>query len=461
MNTTAVTSVISKAVDEVDRFSSTTPTKVSFGVRKRPEATVQSVNKLRDSSRESDDETEQSEPKKRRISHLENGEFPKSEDDRSKKADSKIIQVATKNEWAYNNILRLKETGKLTDEDVAKLEQSYPDLEARLNNEIGQKYPSEDFGVDADYAAVPVEGYGLAVLRGCGWSDGEGIGNTNKQVVNYKPIQQRPKGLGLGAYPSMNSDDEATKKEEADAYFPERSFVRIAGGYYRNSFGVVISTDEDNCSVIVQLENSKRIIRVSKFSVASAKREESAEQNCLMGEEYEALRDKVKKELQKDKKTSYGLGCSGLRTGSFGIERDEKVKIERGEGEEDEDDCRWVHTGLKVRFVNKEFKGGQLYLKKLLVTAALNSENCTLFDEETGKTYYEIPEEWLETFVPKLEGATLLIVHGRWTGKKAILMERRKKEGLVIARIISSGIRVQREFDEVCEYVGHPKNHRN
>ena len=32
----------------------------------------------------------------------------------------------------------------------------------------------------ADYDAVPIEAFGLAMLRGMGWKDGEGIGKNKK-----------------------------------------------------------------------------------------------------------------------------------------------------------------------------------------------------------------------------------------------------------------------------------------
>lgn len=37
--------------------------------------------------------------------------------------------------------------------------------------------------VDANYDSVPIEAFGLALLRGCGWQEGEGIGKTNKRYV--------------------------------------------------------------------------------------------------------------------------------------------------------------------------------------------------------------------------------------------------------------------------------------
>ncbi|XP_062997539.1 uncharacterized protein LOC134408950 [Elgaria multicarinata webbii] len=51
---------------------------------------------------------------------------------------------------------------------------------------------------DADYEEVPVEAYGLAMLKGICLKAGEGIGRTFKQDVKPPENCLRPKGLGLG-----------------------------------------------------------------------------------------------------------------------------------------------------------------------------------------------------------------------------------------------------------------------
>ncbi|NXO73966.1 GPKOW protein, partial [Phainopepla nitens] len=50
-----------------------------------------------------------------------------------------------------------------------------------------------------DYEAVPVGQFGLAMLRGMGWSQGQGIGRTFSRVVLPLEHRPRPRGLGLGA----------------------------------------------------------------------------------------------------------------------------------------------------------------------------------------------------------------------------------------------------------------------
>ncbi|KAF2242582.1 hypothetical protein BU26DRAFT_524183 [Trematosphaeria pertusa] len=49
------------------------------------------------------------------------------------------------------------------------------------------------------YEAVPIEGFGAALLRGMGWKDGEEIGHDKKPAVKPKEIKRRPALLGIGA----------------------------------------------------------------------------------------------------------------------------------------------------------------------------------------------------------------------------------------------------------------------
>lgn len=51
-----------------------------------------------------------------------------------------------------------------------------------------------------EYAAMPVDQFGAALLRGMGWKDGEGIGsNRGKKMEKTKMPERRPALLGIGA----------------------------------------------------------------------------------------------------------------------------------------------------------------------------------------------------------------------------------------------------------------------
>lgn len=54
----------------------------------------------------------------------------------------------------------------------------------------------------AEYAAVPVEEFGAAMLRGMGWKEGQGIGSQQgRKIVKAKVPERRPALLGIGAKP--------------------------------------------------------------------------------------------------------------------------------------------------------------------------------------------------------------------------------------------------------------------
>ena len=49
------------------------------------------------------------------------------------------------------------------------------------------------------YAAVPVEEFGAALLRGMGWKEGDAVGRRKEQISKPKFIERRPALLGIGA----------------------------------------------------------------------------------------------------------------------------------------------------------------------------------------------------------------------------------------------------------------------
>ena len=50
-----------------------------------------------------------------------------------------------------------------------------------------------------DYARVPVEEFGLGMLRGMGWKEGEVVGKRKDQISRARVVERRPALLGIGA----------------------------------------------------------------------------------------------------------------------------------------------------------------------------------------------------------------------------------------------------------------------
>lgn len=53
-------------------------------------------------------------------------------------------------------------------------------------------------GLD-EYAAVPVDEFGAALLRGMGWKEGDVVGKRKNQIIKPRDIARRPALLGIGA----------------------------------------------------------------------------------------------------------------------------------------------------------------------------------------------------------------------------------------------------------------------
>ena len=50
-----------------------------------------------------------------------------------------------------------------------------------------------------EYAAVPIEEFGAALLRGMGWKEGDAVGKRKNQKVAARVVERRPALLGIGA----------------------------------------------------------------------------------------------------------------------------------------------------------------------------------------------------------------------------------------------------------------------
>ncbi|XP_013404258.1 G-patch domain and KOW motifs-containing protein isoform X1 [Lingula anatina] len=122
--------------------------------------------------------------------------------------------------------------------EAAKLNEDEEGSEARLNLMVpllAKKKIPDGFQADAaDYEQMPIEEYGLAMLRGMGWKEGEGIGK-NKQIVTPVDAIVRPKGMGLGADHSQilqMPGGKEKKRKPGDAKEEEEklAYVKGAGG---------------------------------------------------------------------------------------------------------------------------------------------------------------------------------------------------------------------------------------
>jgi len=223
------------------------------------------------------EEEEEVKSQKRSIAYLENGVVKDSDDFPAPKKNKKeytIPLTKSGNDWRIEKLKKVIDEGKGTDEDKARLavmmEALSGGIEQNVTISTGTAYlPQEaqiDEGVDADYEKIPIGEFGLAFLRGCGWKEEDGIGRTNRRAVKLRVSEPRPKGLGLGA---TITQPKATKefKDGNKKVLEKKAHVKIISGTDRGLSGQVQSLDEDNSSCFVELFNSGRVVRVSRFAL--------------------------------------------------------------------------------------------------------------------------------------------------------------------------------------------------
>jgi len=122
----------------------------------------------------------------------------------NKKNDSIEAQAAR----ALIEEARRREYGAETEETAASAAPIL--MQQKLDTEAGVTTQAEQSTLD-DYESVPIEQFGLAMLRGMGWKEGQGIGKNEKKVA---PVEAtlRPKGMGLGADKSTVLQDKHKQK---------------------------------------------------------------------------------------------------------------------------------------------------------------------------------------------------------------------------------------------------------
>ncbi|XP_042337365.1 G-patch domain and KOW motifs-containing protein-like, partial [Plectropomus leopardus] len=138
---------------------------------------------------------------------------------------------------------------------------------------------------EADYESVPVEAYGLAMLKGMGWSKEEGIGRTFKQHVKPIEHQLRPKGLGLGADRSAIKDLEPDRhkrppkpgeerEKEEELVMGPGGCVLVVSGPHKDLYGKIEGVDADNARVVVKLAIGSKSATISQYAVKLVGRKE-------------------------------------------------------------------------------------------------------------------------------------------------------------------------------------------
>lgn len=434
--------------------------KISFGVKRAPPVKLQELPQVVvDVSIDSDEEREHEEEarrnKRRKLTHFEDGDAP--DDDDNKKKSAVVIPLVQEHDWRVAKLIALQKEGKLTDEDRAKLAiltEAEPFESTNGNASTGAIMVDEEVKVteDADYGAVPIEEFGLAILRGCGWKEGEGIGRR-PQVVPLRILPRRPNGLGLGATPQQPDKKKGVKNgkpdEQLDEELKKGSHIRVTTGRHKGHYGKVEARDDDNNSLFVRLALGGQQVKVSLFAVQQVtKKEYERDSKCINKDDYDKEKDKIEKrnnEAVRDHRKHDDRRDREERS-------KDKYREKNGASEKDvQKDELWVRADLLVRFIDENYKKGRYFKEKMRVVDVASRKDISLEDSQ-GKMHYGIRQSSLETVLPRLEKSRVMIVRGKHKGLAATMEEKDKRRCRVVARLLRSNEIVTVDYDDVCQH---------
>ncbi|XP_037680634.1 G-patch domain and KOW motifs-containing protein [Choloepus didactylus] len=322
---------------------------------------------------------------------------------------------------------------------------------------------------EADYEAVPVEAYGLAMLRGMGWKPGEGIGRTFNQVVKPRVNSLRPKGLGLGAnltaaqalaptssshLPRPDEEQEKEKEDQPQGLVPGGAVV-VLSGPYRGLYGNVEGIDPDNVRAMVRLAMASRVVTVSEYCLRPVSQKEF---------------DKNSLDISQVPRTSSeqwngtNSSCTALWNQDLHVQReDSERKRKHPPDQQDKPAAKnqkstprsqhWLRRDLRVRFVDKLHKGGQYYNTKMTVEDVLTSDTCVCRTDE-GQVLEGLRENMLETLIPKEEGKCVMVVLGPQAGRVGHLLGRDREKSRALVQLRRNNQLVELHYDAVCQYMG-------
>ncbi|XP_054859641.1 G-patch domain and KOW motifs-containing protein [Eublepharis macularius] len=333
---------------------------------------------------------------------------------------------------------------------------------------------------EADYEEVPVEAYGVAMLKGMGWKAGEGIGSTFKQDVKPRETQLRPKGLGLGADRSAAQDllpsgprrppkpgEEQSKNKDEPLGLVTGGAVFIETGPHKELYGKIEGTDADNARVMVKLAIGGKIVTVSQHGVRPVTQKEYDK----FAKDLSRL-SKAHKEKEEEERNGTKYDSESRAAQAAPDRKEERTKKRKHPAETERDEClgkqsktgvgshssskgpHWLRRDLRVRFVDKLYKGGKYYNTKMVIEDVLKPDTCVCRTEE-GRILDGIQESMLETVIPRGESDWVMVVLGEQAGQVGRILRRNKDQSCALVQLQrDEDTLLTLEYDAVCHYVG-------
>ena len=288
-----------------------------------------------------------------------------------------------------------------------------------------------DVATAEDYEKIPVQGFGMALLKGMGFKSADGIGGFRKAKIECLDPVIRPKGLGLGATPSASTSKNASQSKEK-LILKRDAYVKVCQGSHQGSYGQVESLDEENARVFIKIKGN--VVSVSENSIQVIdKKEFDKFKNVINKDMYDKFSAK-QKEREKDWK----------KRPIF-----EDLQEEKSSKKSKSVSRTWVRPKLRVRIIDRKSK---YYKEKVEVNDVISAELIQVVTN-SGKIV-EIDPEDVETVIPKEDFAKVMIVRKEHKGQIAEILRKDSRNEKVTVRILPDKEEVlELRYDYICQLV--------
>ena len=297
-----------------------------------------------------------------------------------------------------------------------------------------------------EYDKIPINGFGMAMLRGMGFKKDEGIGRTFKQTIKPTEVNLRPRGLGLGATPmggsrdpSRNNEDDEPEKAEPKA----GNLVQVLRGPHKGTVGKMVGYDGDSTRILVQCDESESVVSVPLNSASVITEEEKLKRNKSNGVREVTDQNSAKSEtISEANYVSKKKKSDDLATSKTFIKKVQEVP--------------WLLPDIKVRVIDKKLNRGRHYKEKVRIVDVITPFTCDCRTDD-NVLLENLPQSSLETVVPKMKASNdrppfVKIVRGRKKGMTAEVLSMDKEKCLIEVLIIDMEEEPMRlTFDDVSE----------